>query len=227
MRFRWSEKIISDNYDHPEVRKLYLRRRLYLFESKFKRQGDGNWTQNDWASLWGYSNVSSVSRIFTGQLKLQDNRVRITCEKAGIDPSLFYLDDLSELAKILGLPSPFTFPPELRVSAIQQFSDEEAVSAEHVSPSAGKIGGDYIYAYSGRDERTSEKLVIFEKLTLTATSSASNFEVSQPNNIVTETSNSGQARLRSGVMEIDIQYPSIYPNSRLLLKPMYLDANFR
>jgi len=74
---------------------LYLRRRLHLFECKFKRDGDGRWTQKDWADLWGYANLSSVSRIFNGHSPIQDDKIHITCKKAGIKAEFFYTEPIS------------------------------------------------------------------------------------------------------------------------------------
>lgn len=212
---------------HPDEINLDLRRRLYLFECKFGNESRSGWNKKKWASLWGYANASSVSRIFNGTLKLQSNKIKKTCEKAKIPPELFFVNPIENLARELKLPIPISFPPELYASTLHRVDTIPPSKNEILMPGLKFIKGDYIYAYSGRDERSSEKLVIFEKIRIEQTSNAGIFRLNQPSNIVTQEASDGTGRIRNGILELDIKYLSEFPNSRLMLKPLFVNENIQ
>jgi len=126
---------------------------------------------------------------------------------------------------LLDLPSPFSFPPKLHAAGIKEFEINQSLAETNTM--LEHIGGQYIYAYCGRDEGTGESLIIFERLNLSPTGNKGALNVSQNENVVIEMSSEGTARLISGVLEIDIIYESKYPKSRLLLKPLYVDTKIQ
>lgn len=197
-----------------------MQRRLYMFAKSFAAEKGSSWTQSDWADLWGYLNNSQVSRIFNGWNKLPEKQIIKTCQKAGIDTDLFYTDDYDVLADLLGLTTPFPFPPDLKPASSKIVGRVAAGGRKGFA--LQDLTGSYLYAYAGRNEESGVERIVLERVQFDKGDNVNTLKVTQSKNIAADVQANGLCKFRSDILEMSLDYESDYPSSRFLFKPLQI-----